>query len=197
MSSKTLAVAAIAVSTLLAPVTFATAAQNGIASVSATLEPDAPDGSTLLPSFGLFDVFTSSTSNTTNPRLTDGLEYFSVQANQLAVFLTSYSNAVDFLWGTPDDYNLVQFWDTAKAVGQQVVASIDGSEIGSGATFRVGLTTQSNFNVVTFTSSSDRGAFEFDDVNIKAVPGPIAGAGLPVLMAFAGYLAWRRRAVAA
>lgn len=32
-----------------------------------------------------------------------------------------------------------------------------------------------------------------DNISVTAVPGPIAGAGLPLLAGFAGYAAWRRR----
>lgn len=40
--------------------------------------------------------------------------------------------------------------------------------------------------------SKPSGVF-MDALSVTAVPGPIAGAGLPVLAAFAGLMAWRRR----
>ncbi|TBW32427.1 hypothetical protein EYW49_22075 [Siculibacillus lacustris] len=35
------------------------------------------------------------------------------------------------------------------------------------------------------------------NVSVTAVPGPIAGAGLPVVLGLAGFAAWRRRRSAA
>lgn len=51
--------------------------------------------------------------------------------------------------------------------------------------------------VYTFTATSQKtlnfNAVNFKLDNITLVPGPIAGAGLPILVVFAGYAAWRRR----
>ena len=40
---------------------------------------------------------------------------------------------------------------------------------------------------------SDSAPVNVDNISVTAVPGPIAGAGLPVLLASAGFGAWRRR----
>lgn len=49
-----------------------------------------------------------------------------------------------------------------------------------------------SFRVSGFTDS-DGGLFTVDDVTVTAVPGPLAGAGLPVVAGMIAYGAWRRR----
>lgn len=49
------------------------------------------------------------------------------------------------------------------------------------------------FRVTGVTDSTNGGLFTVDDVTVTAVPGPLAGAGLPVVAGMIAYGAWRRR----
>lgn len=169
----------------------ASATQFGITSVDKTVDNDAPDGPSLAPSFGTEDVQTGDVNGATDPRNTSGIEYFNLSAGGISAFVLSLSSSFQFLWGTPDSYNVVNFYKT----GVGLVASITGDEIGPDFNnFFVSITTDTPFDVVQFETSDD--AFEFDNVSAVAVPLPAAGAGLPLLAGLVGFFAWRRRTAA-
>lgn len=100
--------------------------------------------------------------------------YTSVQKNASATFaLAAPTDTVSFLWGTPDQYNLLEF----LAAGV-VVDSIRGNQPGQGflnrsANHFVTVKAALPFDAVRYSSS--RNAFEFAQFEISPVPLPAAG----------------------
>jgi hypothetical protein len=125
----------------------------------------------------------------------------------LGRFLAIYGGTVTFtfgtamqsaslLWGTPESFNSVQFWN-----GGSLVGSITGSAFGSNSdNYFVKLTPGAVFDTIILVSSGY--AFETAGLTATAttspvaVPGPIAAAGLPGVLALIGYGLYRRRKAA-
>lgn len=119
----------------------------------------------------------------------------------LGRFLAIYGGTVTFtfstamqsaslLWGTPDSFNSVQFWN-----GGSLVDTIGGSAIGvDSQNYWVKLTPSAVFDTIILVSSGY--AFETAGLTATAVPGPVAAAGLPGVLALIGYGLYRRRKAA-
>jgi hypothetical protein len=118
---------------------------------------------------------------------------------------TASCTTLNFMWGSPDDYNFVDFYAGAGGTGALLgtIVGIPGvvppGPPGSGCTgapcfinVTLGLQGGAAFGSAVFRDTG-QAAFEYTNV---AVPGPIVGAGLPGLIAACGgllALARRRR----
>lgn len=123
--------------------------------------------------------------------------YTSVSGDASATYvlldaITSFS----FMWGSVDDYNMIEFWNDGEWLG---MLGGDDSQL-DGAPKRVEwinatITLDMLFDEVRFISGTN--AFEYANVGLSVVPLPAAlplyGAGLAVL----GFMGWRRRKAAA
>lgn len=99
---------------------------------------------------------------------------------------------ISFLWGSVDDYNTIQFLDANDQVlasftgGSNGIAPADGNQTDANSnrivTFAIDGATSDDLAKLRFTSGQN--AFEFDNLNVQAVPEPatwammIAGFGL-------------------
>lgn len=103
-------------------------------------------------------------------------EYTSVQRNASATYnLDAPTDTISFLWGSPDQYNLLEFLSAGA-----VVDSISGDQAGTQGLFPdrrsnqfVTVSSTSLFDSVRYSSS--RNAFEFAQFDIAPVPLPAAG----------------------
>lgn len=104
----------------------------------------------------------------------------------------SSRNSFGFLWGSPDSYNSLEFYD-----GATLVATVVGADLVPPPKSQAYFVTVSglSFDSVKFIdnlgtkTSTDEAAFEF--ANISSVPVPAAG--FLMLTAFGGFAALRRR----
>jgi hypothetical protein len=123
--------------------------------------------------------------------------YTSVSGDSSAAYeLTSAINSFDFMWGSVDDYNIIEFYfdggwvDSLMGDDAQLDSAPKGVEWINASVSSVFL-----FDEVRFISGSN--AFEYANVQLSAVPLPAAlplyGAGIAVL----GFMGWRKRRKAA
>ena len=123
--------------------------------------------------------------------------YTSVSGDASATYMLGAAiNEFSFMWGSVDDYNMIEFWNDGEWLG---ILGGDDSQL-DGAPKRVEwvnatITLDMLFDEVRFISGSN--AFEYANVGLSVVPLPAAlplyGAGLAVL----GFMGWRRRKAAA
>ncbi len=109
------------------------------------------------------------------------LAYTSIQAGGSATFNFEPSTSLEILWGSPDSYNTLSFFDGLDGTGSNL-ASFTGTDMGI-QTFghdAVKFLSATSFQSVVLSTSTN--AFEFTDLSAP-VPGPVLGAGLPGLMA--------------
>lgn len=124
----------------------------------------------------------------------DGIgTYTSVQKDSYAsyVFDTGYY-AVDFMWGSVDTYNGLEFYYQGNWVDALHGDDAQLSSVSNGLGFIVAsIMATGVFDEVRFTSGSN--AFEYANLTVSAVPLPAAlplyGAGLAAL----GFIGWRKR----
>lgn len=121
-----------------------------------------------------------------------GTPYTSVQADSSATYMTGLSNLISFIWGSPDEYNVVEF-----NLGGALQGSFDGTmgvRPPNGTGFAdVVLTTSFLFDEVVF-SSLQNNAFEIANLSVGQVPLP-AGVWLFIsALGGLGLLARRRTA---
>lgn len=114
--------------------------------------------------------------------------------NPAVLSFSSLMSSFSFLWGSPDEYNEITFYNGASAVGTlaSFLGPVPGLFTGAGAVFVS--VTDILFDRVEFFSDEQQ-AIEF--ASISAVPIP---AGLPLLgagVALLGYLGMRRKRNAA
>ncbi|MEH6546057.1 MAG: VPLPA-CTERM sorting domain-containing protein [Sneathiella sp.] len=133
----------------------------------------------------------------TIPAMADTGTYTSVSGDASATYeLTSAINSFTFMWGSVDDYNMMEFWN-----GDEYLGILEGSDAQlDGAPKRVEwinatITLDMLFDKVRFVSGNN--AFEYANVELSVVPLPAAlplyGAGLAAL----GFMGWRHRRKAA
>lgn len=134
--------------------------------------------------------------------------YTSIQANGAGIW--NYAgNTLQFLWGSPDSYNLIQFYSGANGTGT-LLGSIIGTDLLQATTglnhdWVTLLVTSGLFQSIKL-SSIGQNAFEFTSLTASCVgevcrgggPGdtPVPGAVFlmgSVLAGGAGFGAWRRR----
>ena len=118
-----------------------------------------------------------------------------------ATYNCSGCTTFSLLWGSPDNYNFLDFWTGANGTGS-IIATFIGSDLVPPATLGLGFDEVSFSTLGTGTFGSvvlwDSGPAAFEYSNV-AVPGPVVGAGLPGLLAACGgllALARRRRKAA-
>ena len=100
------------------------------------------------------------------------------------------TNYVSFLWGTPDPYNSLSIVSTLGGTYDFTLATMKfkGAQYVQFKTDTVG----EGIASIRFNSTSN--AFETSNFKAGAIaaPGPVAGAGLPALLALGGVM-WARR----
>lgn len=128
----------------------------------------------------------------------DGIgTYTAVQEDSYAAYIFDQAyNSVDFIWGSVDEYNGVEFYYQGNWVDALYGDDAQLSSVTKGVGFIVASILSSGiFDEIRFTSGTN--AFEYANMTVSAVPLPAAlplyGAGLAVL----GFLGWRKRRKAA
>ena len=119
--------------------------------------------------------------------------YTSVEGDSYASykFDTGYY-AVDFMWGSVDDYNGLEFYYQGDWVDALYGDDAQLNSVQKGLGFIVASVMATGmFDEVRFTSGTN--AFEYSNMTVSAVPLPAAlplyGAGLAVM----GFVGWRKR----
>ena len=117
----------------------------------------------------------------------DAYAYTSVGGGESATYDFGVdNNQVSFIWGSPDGYNLLTFYNDGVATGETFVYTNNGANLADPfATIRTDLA----FDEVMF--SSGQNAFEFAQLSVATVPLPAGG--LLLLGALGGIAALRRR----
>ena len=117
----------------------------------------------------------------------DNFAYTSVGGGASATFDFGFnSTGLSFIWGSPDTYNLLTFYDNGSTTGETLVFDNAGANLDN--PFAT-ITTALNFDRVMFSSGSN--AFEFAELSVAAVPVPASG--LLLLSALGGIGLARRR----
>jgi hypothetical protein len=137
-------------------------------------------------------------SGTTTPPLNwQTIDYYSVgpsSATQTAVLkFTQNQGALEFLWGSIDDYNKLIFFLDGQEVATVLLASLPGVQVGVGAAL-VSIT-DLVFNKIKFISTTN--AFEFSNLTTSPVPLPPAVLLFGSVLLGWGYLTRRRARLAA
>jgi hypothetical protein len=125
--------------------------------------------------------------------------YTSVSGDSSAIYeLTSAINSFEFMWGSVDDYNIIEFYFNGDWVDMLMGddAQLAGAPDGVKWINALVSTEKGNlFDEVRFISGGN--AFEYANVQLSVVPLPAAlplyGAGIAVL----GFMGWRKRRKAA
>lgn len=134
--------------------------------------------------------------------------YSSVQGGGWAIFNTGLANALSLLWGSPDNYNTLEFWSGANGTGSLLYSIVGNLLVQTYGHDLVNVTTDSLFRSVILRSGTN--AFEFAGLQASCdgpgcrsdAPGPTPIPGAVFLMGSvlaggAGFGAWRRRRKAA
>lgn len=178
---------------------FALPAQSAI--ISWTTDLPAADTGVPAPTNTVGTVYQNLTASVPNQYRSpwqgtalDGIgTYTSVQMDSYAsyVFDTGYY-AVDFMWGSVDSYNGLEFYYEGNWVDALHGDDAQLSSVNNGLGFIVAtIMASSVFDEIRFNSGSN--AFEYANLTVSAVPLPAAlplyGAGLAAL----GFIGWRKR----
>jgi hypothetical protein len=178
---------------------FVLPAQSAI--VSWTTDVPAADTGVPSPTYTAGTVYENLTNSVRNQYRSpwqgtalDGIgTYTSVQKDSYAsyVFDAGYY-AVDFMWGSVDSYNSLEFYYQGNWVDALHGDDAQLASVSNGLGFIVAsIMAAGVFDEIRFMSGNN--AFEYANLTVSAVPLPAAfplyGAGLAVL----GFLGWRRR----
>lgn len=116
---------------------------------------------------------------------TDSTTYLSTGIGAVTLLLPEHLHYFGLLWGSVDDYNILEFWDdsilVASLSGKDIWASADGDQ-GVKGTYYVNVNSTTAFDRVV--ARSDQYAFEFDNVAYEntAVPEPATLAMLGAML---------------
>ena len=123
-----------------------------------------------------------------------GIEsYTSVQNDGSATYLTALSNIASFIWGSPDEYNTIEF--KLGGTSQAVIDGTIGVRPPNGNGFSsVVLTTPFLFDELVFSNDPQNNAFEIANLSVGQVPLPAAAWLLIGAFGGLGILARRRTA---
>ena len=187
---KTLAAAAVA-SLLLAGAASAATVSFGAGTPSGALNPLATSTTGIV-----LQNTTGSIANTKRSpfqggaTFDDAYAYTAVRERSSATYDFGFdAKSVSFLWGSPDSYNSLAFYNDGKKVDTYAYDGSLGEGVNIATPFATVITASSMFDSIVFSSSRD--AFEFAEVSVAAVPVPAAG--LLLVSALGGIAALRRR----
>ncbi|MDF2366970.1 VPLPA-CTERM sorting domain-containing protein [Sneathiella sp.] len=178
---------------------FALPAQSAV--ISWTTDVPAADTGVPSPTNAVGTVYENLTASVPNEYRSpwqgtalDGIgTYTSVQKDSYASYAFDMGYyAVDFMWGSVDGYNGLEFYYQGNWVDALHGDDAQLSSVSNGLGFIVAsIMATGVFDEIRFTSDSN--AFEYANLTVSAVPLPAAlplyGAGLAVL----GFFGWRKR----
>lgn len=127
----------------------------------------------------------------------DGGAYSALTTGTATYVFGALSSAFSLVWGSPDAYNSLSFYNGATLVdtvlGADVLAG-SGSATANGNRVNslISIVTDAAYDTVVFRSSGNLPAFEYSFVS-NAAPIPLPAGGLLLLGGLAGLAALRRR----
>ncbi len=194
MNSKAMISAAAVVAALATSVTAATVTVDATAPTTSTLN----SGSTIdcngagcgVTNVGLSSgAYRSPFGDSNNTDF-----YYYVQAGSEGIFsFTTAQSSVSFLWGSPDTYNTLSFYDANNNLIDSVTPDASGvwDPVGLSSKY-VTIVPTAVFYSIGFSSSQN--SFEFANVTTTPVPLPAAGLLLVGALGGLGVMSRKRRA---